>query len=82
MGPGLQFPVGNSSTRDEDEAIWSPLEMAMGKYPPGITILYPYPRHKNNLIGSPIYTGGYGFTLILIPMWVCVTHQVIRTHKN
>jgi hypothetical protein len=36
--------------------------MAMGKYPPGITTPYPYPRHKNNPIGSPIYTGGYEFT--------------------
>jgi hypothetical protein len=54
------------------------LEMAMSKYPPGITTSYP--RHKNNPIGSPIYTGGYGFTPI--PMWVWVTHQVTRTHKS
>jgi hypothetical protein len=40
------------------------LEMAMGKYPPGITTPYPYPRHKNNLTGLPIYTSGYGFTPI------------------
>jgi hypothetical protein len=58
------------------------LEMAMGKYPPGITTPYPYPRHKNNLTGLPIYTSGYGFTLIPIPMWVWVTHRVTRTHKN
>jgi hypothetical protein len=58
------------------------VEMAMGKYLPGITTPYPYPRHKNNPIGSPIYTGGYGFTLIHIPMWVWVTHRVTRTHKN
>jgi hypothetical protein len=58
------------------------LEMAMGKYPPGITTPYPYSRHKNNIIGSPIYTDGYGFTLIPIPMWVRVTHQVTRTHKS
>jgi hypothetical protein len=56
--------------------------MAMGKYPPGITIPYSYLRHKNNPTGSPIYTGGYGFTPIPIPMWVWVTHRVTRTHKN
>jgi hypothetical protein len=39
-----------------------PVEMAMDKYPPGITTPYPYPRHKNNPIRSPIYIGGYGFT--------------------
>jgi hypothetical protein len=62
----------------------SGVEMAMGKYPPGITTPYPYPRHKNNLIGSPIYTGGYGFIPIPIPipMWVRVTHRVTRTHKS
>jgi hypothetical protein len=58
------------------------IEMAMGKYPPGITTPYPYPRHKIDSAGSPIYTGGYGFTLIPIPMWVWVTHRVTRTHKN
>jgi hypothetical protein len=58
------------------------VEMAMGKYPPGITTPYPYPRHKNNPTGSPIYTGGYGFTPIPIPMWVWVTHRVTRTHEN
>jgi hypothetical protein len=58
------------------------VDMAMGKYPPGITTPYPYPRQKNNSIGSPIYTGGYGFTPIPIPMWVWVTHRVTRTHKN
>jgi hypothetical protein len=58
------------------------LEMTMGKYPPGITTSYPYPRHKNNPTGSPIYIGGYGFTPILIPMWVWVIHRVTRTHKN
>jgi hypothetical protein len=58
------------------------VEMAMGKYPPGITTPYPYPRHKNNPTGSPIYTGGYEFTPIPIPMWVWVTHRVTRTHKN
>jgi hypothetical protein len=58
------------------------IEMAMGKYPPGVTTPYPYPRHKNNLIGSPIYISGYEFTPILIPMWVWVTHRVTRTHKN
>jgi hypothetical protein len=58
------------------------LEMAMGKYPPGITTPYPYPRQKNNPNGSPIYTGGYGFTPIPIPTWVWVTHRVTRTHKN
>jgi hypothetical protein len=46
------------------------LEMVMGKYPPVITTPYPYPRYKNNPIGSPIYTDGYGFTPIPIPMWV------------
>jgi hypothetical protein len=50
------------------------IEMTMGKYPPGITTLYTYPRHKNNIIGSPIYTVGYGFTPI--PMWAWVTHRV------
>jgi hypothetical protein len=58
------------------------LEMAMGKYPPGITTPYPYPRQKNNPTGSPIYIGGYGFTPIPIPTWVRVTHRVTRTHKN
>jgi hypothetical protein len=58
------------------------IEMAMGKYPPGITTPYPYPRHKNNPIGSPIYIGGYEFTPIPIPMWVWFTHRVTRTHKN
>jgi hypothetical protein len=58
------------------------IEMAMGKYPPGITTPYPYPRQKNNPTGSPIYTGGYGFTPIPIPTWVWVTHRVTRTHKN
>jgi hypothetical protein len=58
------------------------LEMAKGKYPPGITTPYPYPRQKNNPTGSPIYTGGYGFTPIPIPTWVWVTHRVTRTHKN
>jgi hypothetical protein len=57
-------------------------ESAMGKYPPGITTPYPYPRHKIDPAGSPIYTGGYGFTPIPIPMWVWVTHRVTRTHKN
>jgi hypothetical protein len=56
--------------------------MAMGKYPPGITTPYPYPRHKNNPTGSPIYTGGYEFTPKPIPMRVWVTHRVTRTHKN
>jgi hypothetical protein len=60
---------------------WS-IEMAMGKYPPGITTPYSYPQHKNNHTGSHIYTGGYEFTPILIPMWVWVTHRVTRTHKN
>jgi hypothetical protein len=47
------------------------LEMAMGKYPPGITTPYPYPRHKNNppdhpytLVGMDLppypYPCGYG----------------------
>jgi hypothetical protein len=58
------------------------LEMAMGKYPPGIITPYPYPRHKNNSIRSPIYIGGYEFTPVPIPMWVWVTHRVTRTHKN
>jgi hypothetical protein len=58
------------------------LEMAMGKYPPDITTSYPYQQHKNNPIGSPIYTGGYRFTPIPIPMWVWVTHRVTRTHKS
>jgi hypothetical protein len=58
------------------------VEMAMGKYPPGINTPYSYLRHKNSLIGSSIYTGEYEFTLIPIPMWVWVTHRVIRTHKN
>jgi hypothetical protein len=57
------------------------IEMAMGKYPPGITTPYPYPRHKNNPIESPIYTGGYGFNPIPIPMRVWVTHRVTRTTK-
>jgi hypothetical protein len=61
---------------------WLEVEMAMGKYPPGITTPYPYPRHKNNPTGSPIYTGGYEFTPIPILMWVWVTHRVTRTHKN
>jgi hypothetical protein len=46
------------------------VEMTIGKYPPGITTSYSYPQYKNNPTGSPIYTGGYGFTLIPIPMWV------------
>jgi hypothetical protein len=58
------------------------VEMAMGKYPPGITTAYPYPRQKNNPNGSPIYIGGYGFIPIPIPTWVWVTHRVTRTHKN
>jgi hypothetical protein len=58
------------------------VEMAMGKYPPGITTPYLYPRHKNNPTGSPIYIGGYEFTPIPIPMWVWVTHRVTRTHKK
>jgi hypothetical protein len=58
------------------------LEMAMGKYPPGITTSYPYPRYKNNPIESHIYIGGYEFTPIPIPMWVWVTHRVTHTHKN
>jgi hypothetical protein len=58
-----------------------PVEMAMGKYPPGITTPYSYPRQKNP-IRSPIYTSEYGFTPILIPTWVWVTHRVTRTHKN
>jgi hypothetical protein len=58
------------------------VEMAMGKYPPGISTPYPYPQHKNNPTGLPIYTGGYGFTPIPIPMWVWVTHRVTHTHKN
>jgi hypothetical protein len=29
------------------------LEMAMGKYPPGITTTYPYPRHKITPPGHP-----------------------------
>jgi hypothetical protein len=58
------------------------LEIATSKYPQVITILYPYPRQKNNLVGSPIFTGGYGFTSIFILMWVWVTRRVLRTHKN
>jgi hypothetical protein len=58
------------------------LEMAMGKYPPGITTPYSYPRHKNNPTGLPIYAGGYGFTPIPIPMWVWVTHRVTRTQSQ
>jgi hypothetical protein len=54
------------------------LEISMGKYSPCITTPYPYTRHKNNSIGSPINTSGYG----LLPMWVWVTYQVTRTHKN
>jgi hypothetical protein len=38
------------------------LEMTMDKYTSGITTAYLYPRDKNNPIGSPIYSGGYGFT--------------------
>jgi hypothetical protein len=45
------------------------LEIAMDKYSSGITTLYPYSRHKNNYIGSPIYIGGYKFTPYPIPMW-------------
>jgi hypothetical protein len=45
------------------------LEMTMG-----IPIRYyypiPTPTTQNNLIGLPIYTGGYKFTPIPIPMWV------------
>jgi hypothetical protein len=60
----------------------SGIEMAMGKYPSGITTPYPYPRQKNNPTGSPIYTGGYEFTPIPIPTWVWVTHRVTCSHKN
>jgi hypothetical protein len=64
--PLLFVPLGKPPVFDgEDYCMW--IEMAMGKYPPGITTPYPYPRHKNNPIGSPIYTGGYGFTPIPIP---------------
>jgi hypothetical protein len=55
------------------------LEMVMGKYLSGITTSYPYTRHKNNPIGSPIYTGVYEFTPIPIPVRVWVTHRVTRT---
>jgi hypothetical protein len=54
------------------------LEMAMGKYPPGITTPYLYPRQKNNSIGSPIYTGGYGFTPI--PILTHVTKITLSDH--
>jgi hypothetical protein len=59
--------------------------MAMGKYPPGITTPYPYPRQKNNPIGSPIYTGGYGFTPIPIGMGHPSGHpypQKINIYQN
>jgi hypothetical protein len=53
----------------------------MDKYPPGITTPYSYPRQKNNLTGSPIYTGGYGFTPMPIPTWVWIyPHTHTHTH--
>jgi hypothetical protein len=40
------------------------VEMAIGKYSSVITLYTHTHDKKNNLVGSPIYTGGYGFTPI------------------
>jgi hypothetical protein len=47
------------------ESFGEQVEMAMNKYPPGISTLYLL-TIKNNSIGSLIYTSGYGFTPISI----------------
>jgi hypothetical protein len=82
-GTGIRANPKAARFRDKKlHDAWARIEMAMGKYPPDITTPYPYLRHKNNSIVSPIYTGGYEFTLIPIPIWVWVTHRVTRTHKT
>jgi hypothetical protein len=53
-----------------------------GQIPTGYYYPIPIPTRKNNPVGSPMSTGGYGFTPIPVPMWVWLTHRVTHTHKD